>query len=410
MLSTRPELFIQPITSYYTLKANRTRITVRMTSGAIGLNLTMPSEINVPQGDLKSTIDKTVDYILKNGDAFENRLKQSDKFPFIYSNNEFYDYFQWKLGRYLPSNTGENSLDEPPPLNFVVEKSNVSPIDYEVLKLTALFTARNGEQYLKQLHTHEINRGFKSQFEFINKNHSLNLLFMSLVDQYKRVLNILTHNDVNDFDPDLDLFKDAYKRAIHCKQNKQQAKAQKNLDKERRLQYASIDWQDFTIVGNIEFTDVDQVVELPEPLNRQDLVFRSLQDKTKDLDLVPIPVSPKPIPSTIEPTSSTTDSKEPQPSDSDRLPFKGKIRAAGESRLKKRTKELTIICPITQKPIPELEFDQHLKVLLKNPNFSQERDNYIKKNFKYSSNLTNDEVFENIKRLSRKKPRLENFN
>lgn len=53
--------------------------------------------------------------------------------------------------------------------------------------------------------------------------------------------------------------------------------------------------------------------------------------------------------------------------------------------------------------IPELKFDNHLKTLLRDPRYKQEQDNFIRKNFSYASNLTTDQVYENIKRLVRKR-------
>lgn len=62
-----------------------------------------------------------------------------------------------------------------------------------------------------------------------------------------------------------------------------------------------------------------------------------------------------------------------------------------------------IKCPITGKFIPELQFDNHLKVLLRDPRYKEQQDNFVRKNFTYSSNLTTDEVYDNIKRLARKR-------
>ncbi|GMF82311.1 unnamed protein product [[Candida] boidinii] len=45
------------------------------------------------------------------------------------------------------------------------------------------------------------------------------------------------------------------------------------------LKFASINWDEFSIVETIEFTEIDDVAELPGPLNKSELEYRSLIQK-----------------------------------------------------------------------------------------------------------------------------------
>ena len=74
---------------------------------------------------------------------------------------------------------------EPRALDFVLERPGMPPIDLDVLKLTALFTARRGRSFLASLSQRE---GRNFQFDFLRPTHSLYPLFQRLVGQYERVL------------------------------------------------------------------------------------------------------------------------------------------------------------------------------------------------------------------------------
>ena len=64
------------------------------------------------------------------------------------------------------------------PINFFL-------LHRDIIKLTALFTARRGRAFLSKLAAREA-RNF--EFEFLNPNHSLFGYFNSLVEQYSKVL------------------------------------------------------------------------------------------------------------------------------------------------------------------------------------------------------------------------------
>ena len=62
---------------------------------------------------------------------------------------------------------------------------NINAADLEVVRLTALFVARNGRQFMTTLSQREA-RNF--QFDFLRPNHSLYQFFSRLVDQYTELL------------------------------------------------------------------------------------------------------------------------------------------------------------------------------------------------------------------------------
>ncbi|KAJ8699849.1 SF3a splicing factor complex subunit [Pleurotus ostreatus] len=74
---------------------------------------------------------------------------------------------------------------EPPPAYFIMDLPNISAIDLDVMKLTALFTARRGRNFLASLSARE---GRNYQFDFLRPTHSLFGYFNRLVEQYTKVL------------------------------------------------------------------------------------------------------------------------------------------------------------------------------------------------------------------------------
>jgi splicing factor 3A subunit 1 len=91
---------------------------------------------------------------------------------------------------------------EPPQPQFVMDMPNVSHIDLcvpphvcedptnefdyrDIMKLTALFTARRGRTFLATLSQNE---GMNYQFDFLRPTHSLFGYFNRLVEQYQKVL------------------------------------------------------------------------------------------------------------------------------------------------------------------------------------------------------------------------------
>lgn len=400
-----------------------------------------------PPQDIKVTIEKTVQYVKKNGEAFEEKLLASDsekKFSFLSNLDPYHEYYKALLeGKEVTESEGKPSkinkeveiISQPDAFLFQTELPPVSNYDLDVIKLTAQYIACNSTKHIDQIQRYMNKRGKRSQFAFLSPKHSLHLLFRDYCKQYLTIIEIdkvkregQEQSDKTDEvfqyvdklinSSPQNLFERAYRRAAHDKRHKLERKLQESEDRKQQVQYALIDWQDFTFVAKINFNAVDEVTELAVPLLREDVMYRSLLAKSKEIQL-----------ETAGPREETKGSEENEGVANDletkveaqgtkntgievksgtgsgSVPKGMKIRAAGESRLKRKQKatERTIECPITGEQVPEQEFDHHLKVLLRDPKYKEQQDNFVRKNFTYESNLTTDQVYENIKRLVRKR-------
>ncbi len=131
---------------------------------------------------------------------YRNRLEQAmrgellDVLPVDVDNN--------KAGEAGESKVSEDYGKPPPPTEFILEMPNISVVDLyaliytffylangcifsDIMKLTALFTARQGHSFLATL---SVKEGRNYQFDFLKPTHSLFGYFNRLIEQYTKVL------------------------------------------------------------------------------------------------------------------------------------------------------------------------------------------------------------------------------
>lgn len=403
-----------------------------------------------PPAEIRTTIEKTVQYVKKNGVAFEQKLIQNDsdgKFAFLNSSDKYNEYYKRLLEGEAPSakteeeSNGSDSKKAPHPLLFVTDTPPISSYDLDVIKLTAMYFVSNTQKHTDALQKYMERKGNRSQFAFLNRKHSLHPVYRKYCEQYQAISTAsadpksesAAHIDRLLKSTPQDMFVRAYERAVYEKKHKMDVKARETETRKLQLQYALIDWQDFAFVAKINFDAVDEVSELALPLKREDVMYRALLAKSKELHLAKSTNSrsqsreqeeakdhekiTSELPNNKTGEKSETDEQTEQKPDSDSgkpkhtVPKGMKIRAAGESRLKRKHDqggERTITCPISGQQVAELKFDAHLKVLLRDPRYKEQQDNFVRKNFSYASNLTTDQVYENIKRLVNRKTEQEN--
>jgi splicing factor 3A subunit 1 len=180
---------------------------------------------------------------------------------------------------------------EPPEFHFSARMPNISAQDLEVVRLTALFVAKNGRQFMTTLSQRETGN---YQFDFLRPNHSLHNFFQRLIDQYTSLLRAggidgeggklqqerireLEHNIQDKFH----VLGRAKQRAEWFKfQDEQKQKKEEEAEKEK-LSYAQIDWHDFVVVETVLFTEADDQVILPPPTSLSELQFASLEQKAQ---------------------------------------------------------------------------------------------------------------------------------
>lgn len=258
--------------------------------------------IILPPPDIKSIVDKTAAFIAKNPNpaAFEEKIRAREKtdsrFGFLNETDAYHAYYQNRVKAFREGTGGSTpvgaggattadavsaatkalagaagemvdegrpTVPEPRPFDFIsTEKPHMAAVDHDILKLTALFTARLGRGFTNDLQAREAGN---YQFDFLRPSHSLFGYFNRLVEQYtkilmapKETLEMLDRQAgyTQDFDPLLHT--DEKRRAIARREVakgienrvewQKYANARKQAEdtaaEEERVAFAQIDWQD----------------------------------------------------------------------------------------------------------------------------------------------------------------------
>lgn len=137
-------------------------------------------------------------------DRIREKEKHNPKFSFLSPNDAYSAFYAWRLkeikeGRGTSISAGRpgevvvpvaepekpKGPAEPPEFHFSARMPNINAQDLDVVRLTALFVAKNGRPFMTTLSQRET-RNF--QFDFLRPNHSLYQFFTRLVDQYTELL------------------------------------------------------------------------------------------------------------------------------------------------------------------------------------------------------------------------------
>lgn len=346
----------------------------------------IPDWIEVPEDEsTKLDILNTVEYVHRNGTAFEAKLNL-DKTKFVLRGNKYYDYYSFILERKrssqnAESNNGketENRPLEPYPFVFSTYRNDVGKKDLDLIKATAHFCAINsGVDYLEKLRA---KYSSDSRFAFLRHDHSLNPVLTEFINQYEQI-------SAGEYGPLADikgpikkilLFR-AFQRAQSQEFQDELKYEMRETSKRLRIRFSAYQWNKFELVERITFSEEDEKEGLPSSVDFEHLKRTKL---TQDISIFKERKEDK----------TTTKRKRKNMV----------IKKAGETRLQHEKyqnnfNEQNIKCPITGKLIPESQFDEHLRTLLSDPQYKEEKEKYESKH--RLTNLTTTEVYENIKKL-----------
>ena len=281
------------------------------TNGEMDLNEVVnkaPEGTIIPPLGLREVLEKTAGYVVRNGQHFEENIREKNgsnpKMSFVFDGDAYHAYYLWrkseiKAGRGNNVSAGrggevsfqgreERKGPEPPEeFMFSARVPNISAQDLDVVKLTALFVAKNGRGWMTQLSQREAGN---FQFDFLRPQHTLYQFFSRLVDQYQ---DLLTGDSTDGGRPQkkritsleqnvkerFQVLDRAKKRAEWVKHQEAQKAAKEEQQEKERVEYAQIDWHDFVVVETVVFDERDEETNLPPPTTVNDLQSASLEQK-----------------------------------------------------------------------------------------------------------------------------------
>lgn len=417
-----------------------------------------PSGVIIPPAEIREIVEKTASYVARNNKDFEERIRENEranpKFAFLNPMDPYYRYYDWRLselqaGKHstpvtrtsTPQIKKEVGPPEPPPYLFSGKLPPISAQDLDILRLTALFVARHGNAFQRAIADRE-SRNY--QFDFLRANHSLYPYFQQMVAEYNKVL--LPPKEMLDkirrLAEDREaILEDIQTRVVWQKHILEQDRKDKQEQEREKgsppttlplcpplirkytdylVEYAQIDWHDFTVVATIEFTTGDDAADLPPPTSLSDLEYASLEQKrlmvnydpdTRRLEAMPednpyappsrVPAATQPVVPEIAETEvdmEISDDELPQPKALPATLASGmKIRPAGYVPRATRN-VLAQICPNCGERIPVDELDEHMRIELLDPKWKEQK--ALAEKRQMATNLGGADVARNVKRLA----------
>ncbi|KAI6669476.1 hypothetical protein NL676_004361 [Syzygium grande] len=284
-----------------------------------------------PPPDIRNIVDKTAQFVAKNGPEFERRIIANNagnaKFNFLNSSDPYHAYYQHRLSEFRAQSQASAQQTPQPADSAVPESVPTAPAaqaapesiqsdilallkpvrkvleppeteqytvrlpegitgeELDIIKLTAQFVARNGKSFLTGLTSREINN---PQFHFLKPTHSMFMFFTALADAYSKVLmppKGLT-DKLQKSVADMTTVLERCLHRLEWERSQEQARqrAEDEIEQER-MQMAMIDWHDFVVVETIDFAD-DEDEDLPPPMTIEEVIRRSKMSNLEEEEMV----------------------------------------------------------------------------------------------------------------------------
>ncbi|OAL05789.1 hypothetical protein IQ06DRAFT_240139 [Phaeosphaeriaceae sp. SRC1lsM3a] len=430
------------------------------------LSVKPPSNLTIPPPAVREHVHKAADFVNRRGDSAHSGMIQrvagdpKSSMTFVLKDDPYNPYFEWYLqqlkeGKGQTKEGAQAALDnkpkgppEPAKFRFSARMPNISAKDLEVLRLTALYTARVGENWLKELRNREAGN---PQFEWLRVNHSFFGFFRSLVDQYKILLEEeqTVETRIEELRRNIDnrfhILDRAKQRAEYVKYVTAQKEKEEKKAEDEKKEYATIDWQDFSVIATVLFDEADDNAELPPPALLNDLQSQSLEQKAEVSlssrrleeampDETPYynvnqqygaqqPVQPAyPMAPSVQapygayappPMDYRSPAERAREEEQARRQAEQDQRARAQAATRgapgrivtdyvpranaKKSNVSTVVCPNCKQSYPANEIDEHIRIELLDPRWKEQRE---KAEARYSTTINTVDVANNLKRFA----------
>merc|ERR1719491_621321 len=303
-------------------------------------------EIITPPDTLKPIIEKTIEYVVRNGVNFEAELRKRNgsttKFAFLLPKNPYYPFYKKELFAKLDPQEADKlrelraqelnkqkedkkvtqrqttvkklSLKEriqqemkliriPKEMYIVEQQLNkytvslpnpMETAEIDLMKLTAQFVARNGKKFLSNLSSKESNN---KEFEFLDPVHPVFPYFHKLVNAYC-ICIVPPQETMKNVKEDTDARKLVLKTfgAAEWMRREEESREEKAADEEEeRLQMQLIDWHRFVVLETLDFDPgevypapartIQEINEILNTENRGDIKVTLADDVRSDEEM-----------------------------------------------------------------------------------------------------------------------------
>ncbi|KAJ3188838.1 splicing factor 3a, subunit 1 [Gaertneriomyces sp. JEL0708] len=356
-----------------------------------------PAGVIYPPPDIRNIVDKTANFVARNGGQFEDRIRENEKhnpkFCFLNPSDPYRPYYDWKVTQAKEGTITEQKPEATKPLSsapttsaparkappapasyqFTADLPHISAQDLDIIKLTAQFVARNGRDWMIHLSQRE-KRNY--QFDFLRSSHSLFPYFTRLVEMYSKVLipSAELRGSLDDLVHNRSKIMGRIQGRVDYQQFQEETKKKAEEEAEaERVAYASIDWHDFVIVDTVEFVEADEQMDLPPPLSRQHLENMSLAQKKAGAMFGEMPDAE---PESAEAQGSDNSDDEEMDVDMEESDEEDQGPPQAPTTLLPANHTPMQVCAVCHTPIPLNQMQQHIEKELTDPKFGPLRREY----------------------------------
>ncbi|KAM3136925.1 hypothetical protein pb186bvf_011010 [Paramecium bursaria] len=384
-----------------------------------------PLNIKSKKCYIKEYADKTAEYVAKNGSTFEDLVMQKElsnpSFCFLRRDDQYRPYYETKITEFARGLVATVQDDDdqtqkpapkveapkkvfkaPPPDQYTVEQPrNLSALDLDVIKHTAIFVAKNGKKFLIALTERE---KMNPQYDFLKPTHDLFQFFSNLVDAYTKCLNPKKEDldriqlNIQDKAQILQRCQEKYEYEIYQKEERDRKQQQ---DEDERQQMAMIDWNDFVIAETIDFNEDERIDRTYE---KQTQRFDKMDFKAQEQQLPRAPtgqfgqieqriITPQPQKQVI-----TIGSTIQKPTNQENVTLiKDYVRPT------MNTDTVLIKCEICNKSFAKNQINEHIQLELQDPRYQEIRKEVQDKS-KNTTTQQGNMIWEHLTQLKRKRP------
>lgn len=415
-----------------------------------------------PPPDIRNIVDKTAQFVAKNGPEFERRIIANNagnaKFNFLNSSDPYHAYYQHRLSEFraqsqasaqqtpqpadsavpesvpaapaaqaTPESIQSDILAQLKPVRKVLEPpeteqytvrlpEGITGEELDIIKLTAQFVARNGKSFLTGLTSREINN---PQFHFLKPTHSMFMFFTALADAYSKVLmppkGLTDKLQRSVVDMTTVLERCLHRLEWERSQEQARQRAEDEIEQER-MQMAMIDWHDFVVVESIDFAD-DEDEDLPPPMTIEEVIRRSKMSNVEEEEMVEpgreveMEMDEEEVQLVEEGMRAASlegndDERKIVTRDNEEEPPMRIVKnwKRPEERIPaERDPTKFVVSPITGELIPINEMSEHMRISLIDPKYKEQKERMFAK-IRETTLAQDDEISRNIVGLARTRP------
>lgn len=239
---------------------------------------------------------------------------------------------------------------------YIESPPSMTSLESDTIKLTAQFIARNGSKFLAALNAREARN---PEYDFLKSTHRLYGYFQGLVEAYRLVIEpprfTIDLLEASLAEWQLGLVKPLLAKAERVKLARSTKKTKDEGDVKERKIMATIDWFDFVMAGQVDFSEKDStgISALDESCTGVDGIMRFVHNLMQQV--------------------GDSSSNAPAEDDMDvdmREMIVDKISAPVRRTPESGTKQM---CPICKTLVPVADISEHMRIELLDPKWREQK-------------------------------------